>query len=438
MPVKIHEKDRSRREGGLLLIRFRFRFLAGVLLAQILLAGAFGCGGPALSAQREPWPMGTIAYIYQGDLWVRDLPAGAPRRLTQGGGHTRPQWSPSGSWLLVYKGQETLAIRADGAAARPVPAGTWAPNRDRLAYRDEQGRIGVIGPEESEDRVLAAPAPGESLGSPAWSPDGRWIAYVAGGPGREYTAIRRVPASEGAQQDLYVQQGGEPQCIGLAGWTPDSGAVLFFPHPLCSNSIAADGLRLMMQPVSGGPPQVLVDTMLVNRSFLAPSSAGLLAAAAGSGRMTWERKRILVVNPQTGKSAPASPEGMAAIFPAWAPDGERLAYIAMPEARGVGGGEPARRALMARRVWVARADGSEQRPLTDDPAWRDESPAWTGDGGHILFCRLNGEARASLWLVAARGGTPVKVADLDPFESWFGYYGYVDCSSRFAQYSRTD
>jgi Tol biopolymer transport system component len=69
--------------------------------------------------------------------------------------------------------------------------------------------------------------------------------------------------------------------------------------------------------------------------------------------------------------------------------------------------------MMRRRIFVVdiRDDDPQPRPITDDPAYRDERPLWSHDGSAILFTRMDGRDCASLWLVPSADGTPQRVVD---------------------------
>jgi Tol biopolymer transport system component len=55
--------------------------------------------------------------------------------------------------------------------------------------------------------------------------------------------------------------------------------------------------------------------------------------------------------------------------PAWSPDGRRVAFVRL------------------REIWVMAADGTGQRPLTNDPASAAGDPAWSPDGSKIAYIR---------------------------------------------------
>lgn len=115
------------------------------------------------------------------NLWVMDTDGANVRRLTSGGMHTQPRWSPKGD-VIVYTARhgthDLWAINPDGSSPRRLTAGpgdsqsaTWAPNGRRLAFQtNRQGswQIFAMFPDGSEQAPITRGA-GEFT-SPSWSP----------------------------------------------------------------------------------------------------------------------------------------------------------------------------------------------------------------------------------------------------------------------------
>jgi Tol biopolymer transport system component len=82
-----------------------------------------------------------VAYVRSGNVYVSS--GATEKRLTDGGGHARPRWSPNGARLAYLRGGRLWVMNANGSGQRRV-----------------------------SDRAAAGPA---------WSPDGRWLAFAATG-----------------------------------------------------------------------------------------------------------------------------------------------------------------------------------------------------------------------------------------------------------------
>ena len=398
--------------------------------------------------------LGRLAYVHGGDVWVKRLPDGEPQRLTEDGRNTGPSWSPSGDWLTFHKEDEVWVMRANGAGARRVAAASpqdtiWSPVDDRLTYIAGRSSLRVIEPDalgdtglDGEGHVVLQLAieeqPSTTIQYPAWSPDGRRLAYVLriGQPGAlpDHLSIGYVDLEAGPRE-LYAPPSPPQDGLILAGWTPDGQSLLLWHDPMFSASAAADGLPLLRLPVDGGEPVEVTVSTLLHSDFWSSSPTGQqMALTVGAGRETWTNKRIGLLDADIDRASAETAgweyltgETVAAFSPAFSPDGGQIAYVAAPDAGHVWGGDEAKAGAAQRRIWVMSVDGSDQRPLTDAPAYRDERPLWSADGAHVLFARMDEEGHASVWLVDAAGGTPERVVEeLTPAPEWFGYYGHID------------
>ncbi|HEY7409594.1 MAG TPA: amidohydrolase family protein [Vicinamibacteria bacterium] len=82
--------------------------------------------------------------------------------------------------------------------------------------------------------------------------------------------------------------------------------------------------------------------------------------------------------------------------PRFSPDGRSLAFLS-----DRGGSE---------NLWVARADGSEPRALSEDEAAEFASPAWTPDGQYVVVSRATtGMPTMELWMYHVKGGGGLQV-----------------------------
>ena len=412
-------------------------------------AGAQGVADRIVSSLIRGAGLGKVVYVLNGDLWVKSLPDGEPRRITRGGGLSQPSWSPSGSWLAARLGTDQVwALSADGLQSqglnggKPVHAFAWSPVKDRLAYVTgsgaEYGELRLAGGDGKDIKVLVGQNGSAAIQRIAWSPAGDWIAYqlIRRKPGQEtpYVGLWTVSADGGRPVELYS---GNPT---LAGWTGDGRGLLFWDGGnTFSASLMADGAPLKLLPAAGGDPQTLAKFVLAFPDFVRPDPSGSarVAVITGGNREVWTNKVLNVFD--DGNMALLTSSGTAASSPSWSPDGRQIAFVQAKDAGALSGGEPARLALMERKLWLRDLQTGKSRQLTTDPAYRDEYPLWTGDGASLLFVRMDKQGAVSLWLLPLSGGDPQEMVDgmsapaisTDPQDAWFGYYGHIDWSQVF-------
>ena len=107
--------------------------------------------------------------------------------------------------------------------------------------------------------------------------------------------------------------------------------------------------------------------------------------------------------PIAGGEAKAITTGLAFDSqPSYSPDGKMIAFISDRDG--------------AENLWVAKADGSEPRPLTKDKQSLFASPSWTPDGDYVLASRQPQLPWGAfeLWMYHVRGGSGVPVTKGKP------------------------
>jgi eukaryotic-like serine/threonine-protein kinase len=171
-----------------------------------------------------------------GQIWVYDTTSRTLTRLTTLGHNSQPAWSPDGKWIAYSSARETAsgvyAVSADGGgserrlgranAAIGYSSVSWSPDGRRLAYDVESVENGasytVATATDSVSRRIAAVPSGATR--PVFSPDGRWLAYVWSGSGREEVFVSPYPGP-GGRWAVSVNGGAWPV------WAP-SGHTLFY------------------------------------------------------------------------------------------------------------------------------------------------------------------------------------------------------------------
>ena len=182
-----------------------------------------------------------LAYLRpHGDLWVADGDGSNARRILGPKVYTTsPAWSPDGKRIAFGKpdfssgayAKHIHVINADGSGLRQLTSGevnddtpSWSPDGKRLVFRRRVG-VGADHSPESYDqeqhlvildtesrRETALLEGGEPEFAPAWSPDGKRIAYAT------YTGLW-VADADGS--DARTLSGDGSTWRGMS-WSPDS------------------------------------------------------------------------------------------------------------------------------------------------------------------------------------------------------------------------
>jgi len=224
---------------------------------------------------------------------------GAPPDATDAGSHSR-QFT-SGPGLQMWS--------------------SFSPDGNLLVYSSD--KTGVfelyIKPVTPGGREIPLTADGQQNIMPAWSPDGKWIAYHA----VVQNALRIVPAT-----------GGTPRTISDFGldpaWSPDSRQVVFrsgvYLSPVAADFGALHGTRLFLVDLDGGAPRTLTTEIVARGGQVSPcwpaggDSLYYLSASAHVSSTVWRLRLSGEARPEAvGRS-----EDRAWLSLACAPGGREL------------------------------------------------------------------------------------------------------------------
>jgi len=144
---------------------------------------AYTRGGYLENGHAYPNPRSSPEGVEQ-DVWVVALGGGEPRKL--GEGHS-PAFSPKGDEVAYIFHDQVWLARSDGSGKpeQLIHAGgesgslRWRPDGAKLAFVSARGDHSFIGVYDLSAKSLLYLDPSVDLdGEPAWSPEGRQIAYL--------------------------------------------------------------------------------------------------------------------------------------------------------------------------------------------------------------------------------------------------------------------
>ena len=385
-------------------------------------------------------------------IYVRSLANGRSVMVTPDSGPSQrwPRWLPDGSRLLFSARGAVFDVPALGGAARRLfetdsaflranPTATLSPDGTTIAYGDTLGiELRPMG--GGPPRLLV---PGNELHSPAWSPDGRRLAYVAGNS--QYVNIIGNTAPSAIW--TVSLDGGPP--VRVTGdkyldtspvWTPDARGLLYVSNADGERDVYHVALRANGTLI-GNPTRVttglapytislsadgtqLVYSVLRLRSNIwqAPISSSSMTRPDQATQVTRENQRVEGIDlSHDGKSIlyDANRFGNADIFrlslaggdpvqlttdsaddfePVWSPDDRSIAFYSSRTGD--------------RDLYVMDADGRTVEHVTS-LSTAERFPTWSPDGRRLAFASTAGGPREDLYATTRTGpgqwSTPVRL-----------------------------
>ncbi|HET7745971.1 MAG TPA: winged helix-turn-helix domain-containing protein [Vicinamibacteria bacterium] len=333
-------------------------------------------GRPAVSLDGT-----AVAYVSErtgsAEVVVLGLaPGSRPLAITSDGGrNVEPAFSPDGQWIAYQSlaGKGIWVIPARGGVPRQVaPFGaqpSWSADSETLVFTSFAGGLTSQAVLWTVRRDGSAPVPLTTQGnppgghlSPAWSHDGRFIAFRVGRHEANELWIVRSPGGAPWRvlaRSVYL----EP------AFAPDDRALLWFARDAERNT-ALFRLRLEAGGTAAGKPEVILRL---------PGFAADRLSIARDGTAVFAASRLSVnlfgmpVGADGAAGAPVQltdDEDAVNSYPAYGPGG-RIAF----EQTAAG------RPTMA---WVMDADGRNREPLSAGVPASVRVPQWDADGRRVF------------------------------------------------------
>jgi Tol biopolymer transport system component len=366
---------------------------------------------PALSSDGK-----RVAFVWKHDheshIFVKFIGRAEMQQLTRGdGAESHPAWSPDGASIAFCRatpeGHDVLAVDALGGPERLLAHSTapplgidYAPDGKSIAMADraapgEEPSLFLLSTENGAKSRLTTPNdpadPHVSYDSkPSFSPDGRTVAFI------HYTAVGWV----------YMQRIGDRHATVVAGgswiahqvkWSRDGKMLIVAYEPV--GPASAGLLALPADYRSSWGDELELDKYRLpfggGSQSLAVAGDRIVFSAASNDPNVWRFPGPAA----TEETAPVKLIASTRDDIAWnySPDGKRIAFSSDRDSKSW-------------ELWVADADGGNQRRLTDFGAWGFMAE-WSPDGDRIAFRGQQPNRILDVYVIDARGGIARRLTD---------------------------
>ncbi len=301
-----------------------------------------------------------------------DLPADrfGPADLARLAEVSEPVFSPDGA-TVIY------TVTVTNAAEDKQQSDLW--------------RVGYDG----RDRTQLTNTPRHDEWAAAWSPDGRWLAFLSDrGEDDAQTQVWALPAGGGEARALTNLPGG----VDDFQWAPDS---------LRLALAATDPERPAGAPKPKNPPPIVTERFHFKQDV--------------DGYLGTRRSHLYLHEIASGQTTQLTSGAHDEAYPSWSPDGRWIVFVTRS------GEDPDRRPRIALHLIEPRA-GATGKPLAqldgaDSDSLEGLRPQWSPDGRRIAYL----QGGAEKWIYYA----PMQLALIDsatgavtvpaPIDRWFSH-----------------
>jgi len=346
----------------------------------------------------------TVAFIAPANgrrqVWLRLLAGGAPLQLTRDDAdHEHPRWAPDSSSLIYFSGAVkegdpgTLwEVSALGGTPRRIASSLGEGDishdgRRIVTFRKQDNRtvLAILERDGSTAQQVKPLPPLAEFGSPHWSPDDRWIAFVGAVEIAFNRAVYVIGVGDGDPKTVATAQN-----IQGVAWLPDSsglvyassaGSTMAYPPIFNLRTVSREG---------GGPERQLTfgDVSYVQPDIVAAGK--LFASRVRMQSDIWRFPLIGSPVDNVKNGTRITRQTGQVQTPSASPDGKDVAYLSDS------GGHV--------NVWVATLESSGSRQITfeRDPAIVIGIPVWAPAGDRIVMIQSRSGSNSE-WLINPDG-----------------------------------
>ncbi|MDO8679873.1 MAG: amidohydrolase family protein [Acidobacteriota bacterium] len=361
--------------------------------------------GTSMSVAISP-DRATLATDMQGSIWTLPASGGTMTRITDVFNDARqPMWSPDGRTIAFFAyrdgGYDLWAVSPDGSNQRKLTWGTFddrepifSHDGTRIAFASDRGN--TLGSDynifvlDTRSGAITQVTKGASEDfMPTWSPDDSEIAFASSRD--SYDGLWAINIATGAERKLRTVAGGK---VDSPSWGP-GGQLLYHVTAGGQTRFEIDG-----KSVTGSE-----NVFAFRASWASPTeyvyvSDGKIRRRSVSGlpMQTIEFTATLqVTRPQYTRRVrdftSATPrQALGIVRPSISPDGKQIAFAAVGD------------------IYVMPVGGAAVN-ITKDAAL-DTDPAWSPDGGSLVYSSDKDSEFLQLWIRDLKSGQSRKVTNL--------------------------
>jgi Tol biopolymer transport system component/DNA-binding winged helix-turn-helix (wHTH) protein len=399
-------------------------------------------------------------------IYIKQIGSEHLLQLTKNRTDFSPVWSPDGLFIAFSRyanaEHDIYVVSAIGGTERKLyfgapahPPLSWSPDGKLIAFTAKDSNqntysINLLSVENLDTRKLTDPGAEQQDWAPAFSPDGKELAFVRTNGALNMADIFITPANGGAVRRLTFDNTVIPD---PPTWTRDGRSIVFssprvsiptlWRIPASGGSavqIPQVGVVAVHPSVSPGRNRLAYDQIMGHSSIWSLQLGKLgkrysPALVTASGGFNWapefspDGKRITFLS---GRSGPlevwtCNRDGLDLIQltnlggatlagpPRWSPDGQRIAFnSALGEHNA---------------IFVLNAEGGLVRPVTRD-ASDNVNASWSRDGKWIYFTS-NRSGQWQIWKMPSEGGDPLQLTKQG------GFRAFESADGKIVYYAKT-